>query len=104
VEHASTYHRSFRETGVALGRHFTAREKCREDPNPDRRLRLRPGGNCSQAPRAGIESLPNFYRFKLTLFVKLTLFEKTPISQAIPPPDSQDDLFDPANQLNLFGL
>src|SRR5882724_12186206 len=35
-----------------------------EDPNLDRRLRLRPGGNCSQAPRAGIESLPNSTDFE----------------------------------------
>jgi hypothetical protein len=34
----------------------------------------------------------------------VTLFEKTPILQALQPPDSQDDLSDSANQLNLFDL
>jgi hypothetical protein len=34
----------------------------------------------------------------------VTLFEKTPILQALQPADSQDDLSDKSNQLNLFNL
>jgi len=36
--------------------------------------------------------------------LSVTLFEKTPILQALQPPDPQDDLPDFANQLNLFEL
>jgi hypothetical protein len=36
--------------------------------------------------------------------LSVTLFEKTPISQALQPPDFRDDLLDSANQLNLFDL
>jgi hypothetical protein len=34
--------------------------------------------------------------------LSVTLFEKTPILQAIQPSNSTDNLFDSANQLNLF--
>ena len=36
--------------------------------------------------------------------LSVTLFEKTPIFQALQPPDSQENLPDSANQLNLFHL
>jgi len=36
--------------------------------------------------------------------LSVTLFEKTPILQALQPSDSANDLLDSANQLNLFGL
>jgi len=36
--------------------------------------------------------------------LSVTLFEKTPILQALQPPDSQENLPDSANQLNLFHL
>jgi hypothetical protein len=36
--------------------------------------------------------------------LSVTLFEKTPILQALQPSDSRDDLLDFANQLNLFDL
>ena len=35
-------------------------------------------------------------------FLSFTLFEKTPILQALQPPDSQQDLLSSANQLILF--
>jgi hypothetical protein len=34
----------------------------------------------------------------------VTLFEKTPILQALQPSDSQGDPFDDSNQLSLFTL
>jgi hypothetical protein len=36
--------------------------------------------------------------------LSLTLFEKTPLLQALQPFDSQEYLVDSGNQLNLFGL
>ena len=42
--------------------------------------------------------------YQILQILSVTLFEKTPILQALEPPDSQDDLHDFANQLNLFGL
>ena len=42
--------------------------------------------------------------YQILQILSVTLFEKTPILQALQPPDSRDDLFDFANQLNLFDL
>jgi hypothetical protein len=42
--------------------------------------------------------------YQILQILSVTLFEKTPILQALEPPDSQDDLHDFANQLNLFDL
>jgi hypothetical protein len=42
--------------------------------------------------------------YQILQIFSVTLFEKTPILQALQPPDSQDDLHDFANQLNLFDL
>jgi hypothetical protein len=42
--------------------------------------------------------------YQILQILSVTLFEKTPILQALQPPDSQDDSLDFANQLNLFGL
>ena len=42
--------------------------------------------------------------YQILQILSLTLFEKTPILQALQPCDSQDDLLDAANQLNLFSL
>ncbi len=42
--------------------------------------------------------------YQILQILSLTLFEKTPILQALQPPDSQDDSPGPTNQLNLFGL
>jgi IS4 transposase len=42
--------------------------------------------------------------YQILQIFSVTLFEKTPILQALQPPDSQDDSLDFANQLNLFGL
>lgn len=42
--------------------------------------------------------------YQILQILSVTLFEKTPILQALQPPDSQDDLLDSANQLNLFEL
>jgi hypothetical protein len=42
--------------------------------------------------------------YQILQILSLTLFEKTPILQALQPPDSQDYSLDSANQLNLFGL
>jgi hypothetical protein len=42
--------------------------------------------------------------YQILQILSLTLFEKTPILQALQPPDSQDYSIDSANQLNLFGL
>ncbi len=42
--------------------------------------------------------------YQILQILSLTLFEKTPILQALQPPDSQGYSFDSANQLNLFGL
>jgi hypothetical protein len=36
--------------------------------------------------------------------LSLTLFEKTPIWQALQPSDFSENLVDSGNQLNLFGL
>ena len=42
--------------------------------------------------------------YQILQILSVTLFEKTPILQALQPPDSQDDSLDFANQLNLFDL
>ena len=42
--------------------------------------------------------------YQILQILSLTLFEKTPILQALQPPDSQDDSLGSANQLSLFGL
>jgi hypothetical protein len=42
--------------------------------------------------------------YQILQILSVTLFEKTPILQALQPSDSRDDLFDFANQLNLFDL
>ncbi len=42
--------------------------------------------------------------YQILQILSVTLFEKTPILQALQPPDSQDDSLDSANQLNLFEL
>ena len=42
--------------------------------------------------------------YQILQILSVTLFEKTPILQALQPSDSQDDLLDCANQLNLFDL
>jgi hypothetical protein len=42
--------------------------------------------------------------YQILQIFSVTLFEKTPILQVLQPPDSQDDLLDFANQLNLFDL
>jgi hypothetical protein len=42
--------------------------------------------------------------YQILQILSVTLFEKTPILQALQPPDSQDDSLASANQLNLFDL
>ena len=42
--------------------------------------------------------------YQILQILSVTLFEKTPILQALQPSDSRDDLLDSANQLNLFDL
>jgi hypothetical protein len=42
--------------------------------------------------------------YQILQILSVTLFEKTPILQALQPSDSQDDLLDNSNQLNLFTL
>jgi hypothetical protein len=42
--------------------------------------------------------------YQILQILSVMLFEKTPILQAPQPSDSRDDLFDSANQLNLFEL
>jgi len=42
--------------------------------------------------------------YQILQILSVMLFEKTPILQALQPPDSQDDLPDSANQLILFDL
>ena len=42
--------------------------------------------------------------YQILQILSLTLFEKTPILRALQPSDSQEDLGDFANQLNLFNL
>lgn len=42
--------------------------------------------------------------YQILQILSLTLFEKTPILQALQSPDSQDDTLASANQLNLFDL
>jgi len=42
--------------------------------------------------------------YQILQILSLTLFEKTPILRALQPSDSQEDLGDSANQLNLFNL
>ena len=40
--------------------------------------------------------------YQILQILSLTLFEKTPILQVLQAPDSQEELLDPGNQLNLF--
>ena len=42
--------------------------------------------------------------YQILQILSVTLFEKTPILQALYPSDSHEDLFDDPNQLNLFTL
>ena len=42
--------------------------------------------------------------YQILQILSLTLFEKTPILQALQPLDSRNDLLDSANQLILFDL
>ena len=42
--------------------------------------------------------------YQILQILSVTLFEKTPILQALQPPDSQEELFSSANQLILFDL
>ena len=42
--------------------------------------------------------------YQILQILSVTLFEKTPILQALQPSDSQANPIDPANQLNLFTL
>jgi len=42
--------------------------------------------------------------YRILQILSVTLFEKTPILQALQPSDSQKNLLDHANQLNLFTL
>ncbi len=42
--------------------------------------------------------------YQILQILSVTLFEKTPILQALHPPDSQNDLLDSAKQLILFDL
>jgi hypothetical protein len=42
--------------------------------------------------------------YQILQILSVTLFEKTPILQALQPPDSQENLLDSSNQLNLFTL
>ena len=42
--------------------------------------------------------------YQILQILSVTLFEKTPILQALQPSDSQNDLLDSGNQLILFDL
>ena len=42
--------------------------------------------------------------YQILQILSVTLFEKTPILQALQPSDSQGDSLDDSNQLNLFTL
>ena len=42
--------------------------------------------------------------YQILQILSVTLFEKTPILQALQPSDSQENSIDPANQLILFDL
>jgi hypothetical protein len=42
--------------------------------------------------------------YQILQILSVTLFEKTPILQALQPSDSQENLLDSSNQLNLFSL
>jgi len=42
--------------------------------------------------------------YQILQILSVTLFEKTPILQALQPPDSEENLFDSTNQLSLFDL
>jgi hypothetical protein len=70
----------------------------REDPNLDCRLGLRAGGHRPQAYESGLESS----LYQILQILSLTLFEKTPILQALQASDSQEEFLDPGNQLILF--
>ncbi len=67
-----------------------------EDPDLGRRLGLRAGRHRSQALGPG-SSL-----YQILQILSITFFEKTPILQALQASDSENDLLDPGNQLNLF--
>ena len=42
--------------------------------------------------------------YQILQILSVTLFEKTPILQALQPSDSHENLLDNSNQLNLFDL
>lgn len=48
--------------------------------------------------------LPSISLYQILQILSVTLFEKTPILQALQPPDSQEDFPDDPNQLSLFTL
>jgi hypothetical protein len=50
--------------------------------------------------RLGLEISP----YQILQILSVMLFEKTPILQALQPPDSQNDLLDSSKQLILFEL
>ena len=60
---------------------------------------------CSACPakNKGLNSCENSL-YQILQILSVTLFEKTPILQALQPFDSQEPFVDPANQLNLFDL
>ena len=62
----------------------------------DRRLRLCPRRHCRK--RLALEAS----LYQILQILSVTLFEKTPILQALHAPDSGTDLLDPGNQLILF--
>ena len=42
--------------------------------------------------------------YQILQILSVTLFEKTPILRALQASDSENDLFEPGNQLNLWGF
>jgi hypothetical protein len=42
--------------------------------------------------------------YQILQVLSVTLFEKTPILRALQASDSENDLFEPSNQLNLWGF
>ena len=68
----------------------------REDSNLDRRLGLRTGRD--RAQRLGLEAS----LYQILQILSVTLFEKTPILQALQPSDPHENLLDDPNQLILF--
>jgi len=67
----------------------------REDSNQDCSQRLCAGRHRSQTARPGTSL------YQILQILSLTLFEKTPILQALQPSDSENDLLDSSNQLIL---